>query len=539
MSRLSEDDKRQRSPALSSLVYEATSSTFLHQKRRKKWTRLLLRELYDLGFQDVAAALERDACVQLRSRAMKNLQELISQHQWDQAVQLLVTKKGGHPAHQMVEMKSPLAARQAVLLLLQRKFIEFLLSKQLSLALRTFQEEIVPLYEPKEMEVMQLAELLLCRDANEMKQRATIPWLDEELQWKIEELVSSEELIPKGALRRLVEDGGSEMELQALSSMLTGCIAGECVEILTSDIKCDVWELAFSPDGDILASASSDGSIVLWQIKWDDGATSCRQKSQCSVEVLHVLQSLDGPADCLAWSSDSKMLLSSGSRSGTIQLWYRMSGLCEKSFQHPEGVVTKLQWLPYGGQFISGSADKSLVLWNANEGSTAYQWSGRKVLDIAVHPHESKVFVLTSGYEVRVYDTTLKSDTLFLQAEHLVSCLSICPSGKFLLVNFVKEEQIACVEIATGSVVAKYRGLRERRYVLRPCFGGDHSELVVSGSEDGAVYLWQRNSGKQVGKLDGHSSVVNVVVRHPIRSNVIASASDDKTVRLWSLKSLE
>lgn len=53
------------------------------------------------------------------------------------------------------------------------------------------------------------------------------------------------------------------------------------------------------------------------------------------------------------------------------------------------------------------------------------------------------------------------------------------------------------------------------------------------------VYLWQRDSGKLVAELDGHSSVVNVVVRHPIRSNVIASASDDKTVRLWSLKSLE
>ncbi|CAI5732598.1 unnamed protein product [Peronospora destructor] len=534
---MSEEVKRKRSPSVSSVVFDETSSTSAHQKRRKKWTRLLLRELYDLGFHDVAAALEREACIQLRSPAMKNLQQLISQCQWDKALQL-VTKKGGDQEKHMVAMKSPMAAREAAFLLLQRKFIDFLLSKQLSLALRTFQEEILPIYEPNEIEVLQLAELLLCRDADDMRQRATMPWLDEELQRKVEELVSSEELIPEGALRRLVQDG-PEIELQAPSSTLTGCIAGECVEVLTSNMKCDVWELAFSPDGDILASALSDGSIVLWQLTWGDGATTCRQTSQCSVEALHVLQSLDGPADCLAWSPDSRLLLSSGSRSRTIQLWYRMSGLCKRSFQHPKGVVTKVQWLPCGGRFISGSADKSLVLWNANEGSTAYQWSGRRVLDIAVHPHDSKVFVLTSGYEVRVYDITLKSDQLFLQTEHLVSCLSISPSGKFILVNFVKEEQIACMEMATGSVVAKYRGLREQRYVLRPCFGGDHSELVVSGSEDGAVYLWQRNSGKQVGKLNGHSSVVNVVVRHPIHSNVIASASDDKTVRLWSLKSLE
>ena len=62
---------------------------------------------------------------------------------------------------------------------------------------------------------------------------------------------------------------------------------------------------------------------------------------------------------------------------------------------------------------------------------------------------------------------------------------------------------------------------------------------ITFSSSDGIIYLWQRDNGKQVGELDGHSSVINVVVRHPIRSNVIASASDDKTVRLWSLKALE
>ncbi|EEY58772.1 uncharacterized protein PITG_10905 [Phytophthora infestans T30-4] len=402
---------------------------------------------------------------------MKKLQSLVSSNKWNDALQL-VTKAGGE--HEQLRMKSTMAAREAALLLLQRKFIDFLLLKQLPEALHTFQEEILPLCEPNETEVKQLAELLLCRDAAEMKQRASRLWQDEELQLKLEELVSPEEIVPEGALR--------DVEMQVPQPMMSGRVAGSSLEVLSSH-KNDVWELAFSPDGEMLASASSDGSVVLWEIKLKEKAVGFCQTMELKAAALHVLQSLEGPADCLAWSPDSRFLLSSGSRSSTIQLWDRMSGLCEKRFEHPGGVVTKMQWLPCGDQFVSGSADKSLVLWNAGESSVAYQWSGRRVLDVIVHPHDSKVFVLISGYEIRVYDVAHKSDELFIESENLMSCLTVSPSGKFLLVNFVKQEQLACIDVGTGSVVAKYHGVREQRYVLRPCFMGAHSELVASGSE--------------------------------------------------------
>ncbi|KAE9037583.1 hypothetical protein PR001_g8316 [Phytophthora rubi] len=517
-----DDTKRKRSPS-SAPPPPVEASASSSPQRRRKWARLLLRELHDCGFHEAAAALEREAAVALRSASLQRLQALVSAHQWDDALRLVTTRD--------VRMKSPQATRETALLLLRRKFLELLQQRRLPLALRTFQEQILPVCRPSEAEVAQLAELLLSPDAQDATQG------DDELQRRLEALASPEEVVPEGALRRLVRDG-PEMDLQEVPPTLAGRVTGDCVEVLTQH-KDDVWELAFSPDGDMLASASSDGSVVLWQVELDEEAVNYGRPAQHASKPLHVLQSLEGPADCLAWSPDSRFLLSSGSRSSTIQLWDRMSGLCEKRFQHPGGVVTKMQWLPCAGQFVSGSTDKSLVLWNASEASIVYQWSGRRVLDVVVHPHESKVFVLISGHEIRVYDVAHKSDELFFEAEHLISCLSISPSGEFLLMNLLKQEQVVCVEVATGSVVAKYRGIREQRYVLRPCFVGAHSELVACGSEDGKVHVWQRDSGKRATELDGHSSVVNVVAHHPVHSNVIASASDDETVRLWSLKSSE
>lgn len=120
---------------------------------------------------------------------------------------------------------------------------------------------------------------------------------------------------------------------------------------------------------------------------------------------------------------------------------------------------------------------------NVVDGSMAYQWSGRRVLDLAIHLDGKKAFVLISGLEIRVYDLEAKSDELFFKSDVLISCISLSPLGKYLLVNFIQEEEIACLEIGAELIVAKYSGLKEQRYVTRPCFSGSHSEFIVSGSE--------------------------------------------------------
>lgn len=60
----------------------------------------------------------------------------------------------------------------------------------------------------------------------------------------------------------------------------------------------------------------------------------------------------------------------------------------------------------------------------------------------------------------------------------------------------------------------------------------EQPDLVLSGGQDGQVLLYSVSDHKVQRNFTGHKKAVNAVVLHPAR-DVVISASDDKTVRLW------
>ncbi len=114
-----------------------------------------------------------------------------------------------------------------------------------------------------------------------------------------------------------------------------------------------IKDLTFSPDGTLLASASLDTAVKLWD----------RQGN-----LLRTLPGHTDGVDSVSFSSDSQ-LLASGSQDGIIRLWNRKGDLVNILYGHRQGIrVVRFQ--PQGNMLISGDRSGTIFFWNNLQPST-------------------------------------------------------------------------------------------------------------------------------------------------------------------------
>lgn len=109
-----------------------------------------------------------------------------------------------------------------------------------------------------------------------------------------------------------------------------------------------VNDVKFSPDGRILASASFDKSIKLWQAK--TGQFICTLRGH--VQAVYMI----------AFSADSRLLVS-GSADSTLKLWNLKTKKLEIDLPGHADEVFAVDWSIDGVRVASGGKDKVLKLW--------------------------------------------------------------------------------------------------------------------------------------------------------------------------------
>ena len=123
----------------------------------------------------------------------------------------------------------------------------------------------------------------------------------------------------------------------------------------------NIYALAFSPHGDLLASASGDETVKLW-----------------SVAAGHLRQTLaghTGPVYGVAFSPDGRWLVSA-SGDGTVRMWDAADGQVRQVLRGHEGAVYSVAVSPRGDVIASGGEDRIVRLWKPAGGEAVAELTG-------------------------------------------------------------------------------------------------------------------------------------------------------------------
>ncbi|KAK5970951.1 hypothetical protein GCK32_019972 [Trichostrongylus colubriformis] len=90
-------------------------------------------------------------------------------------------------------------------------------------------------------------------------------------------------------------------------------------------------------------------------------------------------------------------------------------------------------------------------------------------------------------------------------------------------------------DLQSKTLVRNFYGAQQANLVIHAGFGGLGHGYVATGTEDHKVMIWRISSSEHALKLRGHRRVVNGVSWNPKYPNMLASCSQDATVRIWNI----
>ncbi|MGK7874425.1 MAG: pentapeptide repeat-containing protein [Xenococcaceae cyanobacterium] len=168
---------------------------------------------------------------------------------------------------------------------------------------------------------------------------------------------------------------------------------GRCLPVYW-DRKCGIWTVAFSPDGQVMASGGNDHKVKLWKLK--------------SGICIKTLEGHTKRVRSVTFSNDGKFI-ASGSEDRTIKIWDVDSKRCLQTLEHTSRVHF-VTFIPnQDGQLLaSASDDRTVKLWDFKTGKCLKTLQGytNQVWSVAFGP-ESNSEILASGNgdnSVRLWD---------------------------------------------------------------------------------------------------------------------------------------
>jgi WD40 repeat protein/serine/threonine protein kinase len=328
--------------------------------------------------------------------------------------------------------------------------------------------------------------------------------------------------------------------------------------------RASVRGLAYSPNGQWLASGSFDGTIRLWDTR--------------SGQLARILVGRTGREQgdpmcvALAWSPDNSALASALTDSD-VQVWEIATGRLLRILRGHRQRVCAVDWSPDGKTIATGGLDATVRLWQAASDEAPLAISiGASVWALDWAPDGAALAIGGQDKQVRVWDVTSRKVARLLTADGAVFAVAWSPDGDRLA---CADDGYPAARIWNAESGRLQKTFKAKNWVTSIAWSPDgtrvaHGDwgghvtvwdcdfdrplstftrsgncsavawspdgnLLAAGSLDGAVTLVDPEAGLSRGTLppSGHHNDRAVGLDWSRDGRHIASAARDGTIRLW------
>jgi WD40 repeat protein len=297
--------------------------------------------------------------------------------------------------------------------------------------------------------------------------------------------------------------------------------------------------ISFDPKGELVVAASADGTVKLWNVDGEPQNTPSGSSAHGDI-VWDV-----------AFSPNGETIASVGS-DPSVKLWNR-SGELLHSLPHFHD-VHGLSFSPDSSRVVSGDWHGVLKLWNVRTGQLIKahdereSYPPRSILYIysASFNPSNPTQIAYSGYfgtsgGLKIWDTETNTVKSFGQHQNIVSAISYSSDGSLLAAANLGGV-VEFWDSSSGKLLGRVES--ELNAINDIAFSSNHQWLAVAGA-NGTVTLWNVEEALQLWRqnrtlrtpnqiFEGHDGAVNGVAFSP-NDKIIASTSDDRTIRFWQI----
>lgn len=277
-------------------------------------------------------------------------------------------------------------------------------------------------------------------------------------------------------------------------------------EIFYIETENPVNSIAFSPNGESLAMGLIDNTAKLWNAS--DGAL-LKTLGDPLKEVTYMASFLavSGGITSVAFSPDGK-LFASGSSDGTVDLWQISDGSLVRTWKNPSGRVTAVFFSPDGKTFFSGSGSGNVYMVQVADGTQLRAYSGGHVIvDAAISADGKTLAVYDSQLAVAgnliLWNVEDGKELFKIKAVEGytgddITSLAFSPDGQYIAAGW-KGYSAKLWNVASGSLQSTLEDLQPKGEMyyyssFALAFSPDSQAMLMAGSNVIGVWDVQKSA---------------------------------------------